>query len=115
VVRRVLLWGTALLGGAIVVWWSWPRPALEIRVTAGGVARVFDYLGRESALGDTVLVRGSGGHRTIRVVNRDTVPHRLAMFAAAPGETRDYSVPIGVFGGFCSAHAASQHLTVVVR
>ena len=81
----------------------------------GGDARVLDDWGRRSALGDTVFVRGSGGHRTVRVVNDDTIPHRLAMFAAAAGETRDYSVPLGVFGGFCSAHSASKHLTVVVR
>jgi hypothetical protein len=98
-----------------VAWLTWPRPDALIRVQRGGVAVLTDALGRSVPLPDTVLVGGSGARRTIRVVNEDTVKHQLAMFTVAPGERTDYTVPPGTFGGVCSAHPASKHLTFVIR
>lgn len=104
-----------LLSVGAFVWLSWPRPDAEIRVALGGVATVIDRYGRSSPLRDTVVVGGAGARRALRIVNRDTVPHVLAMFTVAAGSRQDYTVPPGAFGGYCSAHAAGAHLTVVVR
>ena len=98
-----------------LAWFSWPRPDTLIRVTRGGVALVTDAYGRTSPLGDTVFVRGGGARRTIRVVNEDTVKHQLAMFNIPAGEQTEYTVPPGTFGGVCSAHPTSKHLTFVIR
>ncbi len=112
--RIVAVVGIIVLS-AIAAWWVWPRPNVEIRIARGGTATVVDHMGRRSPLGDTIFVRGGGGKRTVRVINEDTMPHQLAMFNAVAGGTRDYTVPLGVYGGFCSAHATSKRLTVVVR
>lgn len=98
-----------------LAWFSWPRPDTLIRVTRGGVALVTDAYGRTSPLGDTVFVGGGGARRTIRVVNEDTVKHQLAMFNIPAGEQTEYTVPPGTFGGVCSAHPTSKHLTFVIR
>jgi hypothetical protein len=98
-----------------LAWFSWPRPDTLIRVTRGGVALVTDAYGRTAPLGDTVFVRGGGARRTIRVVNEDTVKHQLAMFNIPAGEQTEYTVPPGTFGGVCSAHPTSKHLTFVIR
>jgi hypothetical protein len=51
----------------------------------------------------------------IRVVNRDTLRHQLALFGADPGETRDYTIAYpGTYGGVCSTHPTGN-LTYVVR
>lgn len=98
-----------------LAWFSWPRPDTLIRVTRGGVTMVTDAYGRTAPLGDTVFVRGGGARRTIRVVNEDTVKHQLAMFNIPAGEQTEYTVPPGTFGGACSAHPTSTHLTFVIR
>ncbi len=113
-IRQLAIGGVVLLT-AIAAWWVWPRPNVEIRVARGGIATVIDHRGRRSTLGDTVFVGGSGSKRIIRVVNGDTMTHQLAMFSAVAGGERDYTVPVGVYGGFCSAHATSKRLTFVVQ
>jgi hypothetical protein len=51
----------------------------------------------------------------VRVVNRDTVRHALALFAADAGATVDYTIPRpGTYGGACSAHPTGA-LTYLVR
>jgi hypothetical protein len=112
--RIAMLLGVVTLSAALV-WFSWPRPDTLIRVTRGGVAMVTDAYGRTAPLGDTVYVRGGGARRTIRVVNDDTVKHQLAMFNIPAGEQTEYTVPPGTFGGACSAHPTSTHLTFVIR
>ncbi len=107
---------TALgLGTAVIAWYTWPRPDTLIRIRAGGVPVVTDRFGRDTPLPDTVFVGGSGGKRTIRVVNEDTRQHRLAMFTVPAGERTDYTVPLGTFGGACSAHPDNRQLTFVIR
>ena len=104
-----------LVATAAAVWFTWPRPDTLIRVQRGGVAVVTDAFGRNRPLPDTVFVGGSGAKRKIRVVNEDTMQHRLAMFTIAPGQQTDYTVPPGTFGGACSAHPSNTQLTFVVR
>jgi hypothetical protein len=97
------------------VWFTWPRPDTLIRVQRGGVAVVENALGRAMALPDTVFVGGAGGRRTIRIVNEDTVQHRLAMFTVEAGAQSEYTVPLGTFGGACSAHPTKTQLTFVIK
>ncbi len=113
--RRLLLLAAVIVCSGTMAWLTWPHPDVEIRVDRGGVATIVNRFGRPSLLGDTVFVGGRGARRTVRVVNHDTTTHRLAMFSAAAGDRRDYTVPIGVYGGYCSAHPTSKHLTFVVR
>ena len=114
-IRQVAMLAAITAGTAGVGWLTWPRPDTLIRVRRGGVAVVTDALGRDRPLPDTVLVGGSGSKRTIRVVNEDTVQHRLAMFTVPAGEQTEYTVPPGTFGGACSAHPTKQQLTFVIR
>lgn len=100
---------------AVAAWFTWPRPDTLIRVQRGGIAVVENSLGRTTPLPDTVFVGGAGGRRSIRVVNEDTVQHRLAMFTVAAGEQTDYTVPLGTFGGACSAHPTKTQLTFVIK
>ena len=115
VVRRLLLIASVAITSVVIAWLTWPRADLEIRVARGGVATVVDGYGRRSALRDTVFVGGSGARRKVRVVNNDTMPHQLAMFRAASGNTTEYIIPPGTYGGACTAHATSKHLTFVVQ
>ncbi len=112
---RVAMLVAIVAVSAGLAWFSWPRPDTLIRVTRGGVALVTDAYGRTAPLDDTVFVRGGGARRTIRVVNEDTVKHQLAMFNIPAGEQTEYTVPPGTFGGVCSAHPTSKHLTFVIR
>lgn len=112
--RSLALFGL-LAATAAAVWITWPRPDTLIRVQRGGVAVVTDVFGRVRPLPDTVFVGGSGAKRKIRVVNEDTMQHRLAMFTVAAGEQTDYTVPPGTFGGACSAHPTKKQLTFVIR
>ena len=98
-----------------LAWFSWPRPDTLIRITRGGGAMVTNAYGRTAPLGDTVFVGGGGARRTIRVVNDDSVAHQLAMFNIPVGEQTEYTVPPGTFGGACTAHPTSKHLTFVIR
>lgn len=112
--RAALL--AAIAGASLALaWFSWPRPDAVIRVARGGVATVTDAYGRTTLLSDTVVVRGAGARRTLRVVNDDSIHHQLAMFSIGPGERTEYTVPPGTFGGVCSAHPISKHLTFVIR
>ncbi|WP_291159624.1 hypothetical protein [Gemmatimonas sp. UBA7669] len=113
--RRVSMLGGVLLATAAVVWFTWPRPDTLIRIGEDGVAVVVDRFGRLAPLPDTVEVGGSGTRRVIRVENRDTANHRLAMFNIPAGERNDYTVPRGVFGGECSAHPTKRQLTFRIR
>ncbi|MBL0890051.1 MAG: hypothetical protein IBJ19_05510 [Gemmatimonadaceae bacterium] len=113
--RRAALLLALLLATAAVVWFTWPRPDTLIRIGEDGVAVVVDRFGRLQPLPDTVEVGGSGTRRVIRVENRDTVNHRLAMFNIPAGERNDYTVPRGVFGGECSAHPTKRQLTFRIR
>jgi hypothetical protein len=113
--RRIALLVAVIVASAGLAWFSWPRPDTLIRVTRGGVAMVTDAYGRSAPLGDTVFVRGGGARRTIRVVNEDTIQHRLAMFTVPASDQTEYTVPPGTFGGACSAHPTSTHLTFVIR
>ncbi len=112
--RMLLLLGILALS-TLVAWWLWPRPDLSIEVERGGVASVVDHYGRRRPLSDTIFVGGSGARRAVRVINRDTMTHQLALFTADAGSETSYTIPPGTYGGYCSAHAASRHLTVVVR
>lgn len=100
---------------ALLAWFTWPRPDTLIRVQRGGIAVLENAFGRHTPLPDTVFVGGRGGKRTIRVVNDDTITHRLAMFTVPAGGQTDYSVPPGTFGGVCSAHPTKTQLTFVIR
>jgi hypothetical protein len=113
--RRVSMLGGVLLATAAIVWFTWPRPDTLIRIGEDGVAVIVDRFGRLEPLPDTVEVGGSGTRRVIRVENRDTVNHRLAMFNIPAGERNDYTVPRGVFGGECSAHPTKRQLTFRIR
>lgn len=113
--QRIALLVAVIVASVGLAWFSWPRPDTLIRVTRGGVALVTDAYGRTAPLGDTVFVGGGGARRTIRVVNEDTVKHQLAMFNIPAGEQTEYTVPPGTFGGACSAHPTSTHLTFVIR
>jgi hypothetical protein len=112
---RIATLVAVVMTSAGLAWFSWPRPDSLIRVTRGGVALVTDAYGRTTPLGDTVFVRGGGARRTIRVVNEDTIQHRLAMFTVPAGDQTEYTVPPGTFGGACSAHPTSTHLTFVIQ
>jgi hypothetical protein len=113
--QRIAMLVAVIVASAGLAWFSWPRPDTLIRVTRGGVAMVTDAYGRTTPLRDTVFVRGGGARRTIRVVNEDTIQHRLAMFTVPAGDQTEYTAPPGTFGGACSAHPTSTHLTFVIR
>jgi hypothetical protein len=113
--RRLSLLAALVVGTAALAWFTWPRPDTLIRVQRGGVAVVTNAFGRDRPLPDTVFVGGSGTKRKIRVVNEDTIQHRLAMFTIPAGEQTDYTVPPGTFGGACSAHPTKTQLTFVIQ
>jgi hypothetical protein len=77
---------------------------------------IVDRWGRTTALPETVYIAATG--RTTRVLldNRDTTYQTLGIFGAAANSRRSFSVPLpGAYGGYCSAHAASQQITYVVQ
>lgn len=95
---------------AVLVWYAGPRPSVVIRIAAGGIATVDG-----AALPETLFVRARGRSTVIRVENSDSVPHQLALFGAAAGESRDFKIAYpGTYGGVCSTHP-SGNLTYVVR
>jgi hypothetical protein len=113
---------TRLLGGlcavaglALIAWLGWPRPALEIRIPSGGIAQVHDRWGRVRALPETLVV-AAGGRPRVRIVNADSITHRLGLFVAPAGQQVEYTLPQpGTYTGLCSAHPTSETLTFVVR
>lgn len=95
---------------AVITWFTWPRPSVVIEIAPGGVATV-----RGAPLPETLYVRARGRNTVVRVVNADTVAHQMAVFGAAAGETRDYTIAYpGTYGGTCTAHS-SGNLTYVVQ
>lgn len=102
--------GLVVLGVAALSWWTWPRPAVTIRIAPGGTATV-----RGVVLPETLFVKARGRNTVIRVVNSDSVRHQLALFGADAGETRDFTITYpGTYGGVCSTHP-SGNLTYVVQ
>lgn len=98
-----------LLAGA-VAWSTWPRPAVRIDIARGGVATVGG-----APLPETLFIAARGRNTVVRVVNKDTLRHSLALFAADAGATVDFTIAYpGTYGGTCSAHK-SGNLTYVVR
>ncbi len=112
--RRATIGGLATLT-ALAAWWAWPRPALELRVELGGRGVVVDRWGKTTPLPETVFVSATGRVTRIRLENRDTTFQNLGLFSAPANSVRNYRVEPGVFAGFCSAHAASNTITYVVR
>lgn len=109
-VNRSVVVGAVVAGTALVAWLTWPRPSVVIRIAPGGAATVDG-----APLPETLFVAARGRSTVVRVVNADTVRHALALFAADPGATTDYTITLpGTYGGSCSAHA-SGNLTYVVR
>lgn len=107
--RSVSLLAIVVLFGAIA-WWTWPRAAVTIHIAPGGVATV-----RGTALPETLFVKARGRRTVIRVVNRDTVRHQMAIFGADAGETREFTIAYpGMYGGVCSTHPSGS-LTYVVQ
>ncbi len=100
---------------ALASWWAWPTPALRLRVDEGGRGLIVDRWGKTRPLPETVFVAATGRATRIRVENRDTTFQTLGMFSAPAKSTRNYRVEPGVFAGFCSAHAASNTITFVVK
>lgn len=107
---RSLTIGAIAVGTAFVAWLTWPRPSVEIRIARGGMATVDG-----APLPETLFVAARGRNTVVRVVNADTIRHALALFAADPGATTDYTIAYpGTYGGSCSAHPSGS-LTYVVR
>lgn len=107
---RSLTVGLVVLVMGTLAWWTWPRPAVVIQIAPGGVATVAG-----AVLPETLFVKARGRSTVIRVVNRDSVRHQLALFGADAGETRDFTIAYpGTYGGVCSAHP-SGNLTYVVQ
>lgn len=109
-VSRSLSLGSIVLVMAALTWWTWPRPAVTIEIAPGGTATVAG-----AALPETLFVKARGRSTVIRVVNRDSVRHQLALFGADAQETRDFTIAYpGTYGGVCSTHP-SGNLTYVVQ
>lgn len=98
------------LGAAAAAWVFWPRPSLRIDIAPGGIATVGG-----AAMPETLLIAARGRSTVVRVVNRDTVRHQLALFGADAGATVDFTIAFpGTYGGSCSAHPTGS-LTYVIR
>lgn len=109
-VSRSLSIGVVVIGVAALTWWTWPRPAVTIQIAPGGTATV-----NGAVLPETLFIASRGRNTVIRVVNSDTLRHQLALFGAAAGETRDFTITYpGTYGGVCSTHP-SGNLTYVVQ
>ena len=106
--RQLAALAALTLGSGVTAWLVMPRPDTVIVVRRGGVAEVRPFLGPARPLADTLRVGGTGARRRVRVINEDTVPHRLSLLRVGAGETSDYTVPRGTFGGSCSAHPGRQ-------
>jgi len=106
---RSLALGLVVLVTGALTYWMWPRPSVVIEIAPGGVATVMGQ-----ALPETLFVRARGRSTIVRVVNRDSLRHQLALFGAAAGETRDFTIAYpGTYGGVCSAHPSGNLVYVV--
>lgn len=66
-------------------------------------------------LPETLFVKARGRSTVVRVINGDSTRHQMALFGAAAGETRDFTIAYpGTYGGVCSTHP-SGNLTYVVQ
>ena len=100
---------------ATTAYLTWPRPAVDIRVNAQGIAELRGTFGASAALPETIIV-AAGGRPRVRITNADSITHRLGLFSAPAGETVEYTLPQpGTYTGACSAHPSSETLTFVVR
>lgn len=107
---RVAAVGLVVITMAALTWWTWPRPAVTIQIAPGGTATV-----NGAVLPETLFIKARGRSTVVRVVNRDSLRHQLALFGADAGETRDFTIPYpGTYGGVCSTHP-SGNLTYVVQ
>lgn len=107
--RNLVVLGV-VAAAATVAWLTWPRPSVVIDIAPGGAATV-----RGVPLPETLYVRARGRSTVVRVVNADTIRHQMAVFGAAAGETRDYTIAYpGTYGGTCTAHPTGN-LTYVVQ
>jgi hypothetical protein len=99
------------------VWATWPRPELQIEIEPGGHAMVVTLLRGRQPLRDTVRLAArltSRGRARIAIDNRDTVLHRLGIFAVGRETSQTFTVPgPGVYSGFCSAHPGRE-ITYIV-
>lgn len=109
-VRRSLVLAAMTGVTGAVAWATWPRPAVRIDIAPGGRATVDG-----APLPETLFIAARGRSTVVRVVNRDTLRHALALFAADAKATVDFTITYpGTYGGACSAHP-SGNLTYVVR
>jgi hypothetical protein len=107
--RSLQLLSIALVAG-VLAWFTWPSPSVRIDIAAGGTASVDG-----APLPETLFIAARGRNTVVRVVNKDTVRHSLALFAADAGSTVDFTIAYpGTYGGTCSTHK-SGNLTYVVR
>lgn len=108
-VVRGLSMGLVVLVAAALTWWTWPRPAVTIRIAPGGSATVAG-----AVLPETLFIKARGRRTVVRVVNGDSTRHQLALFGADAGETRDFTIPYpGTYGGVCSTHPSGNLVYVV--
>jgi plastocyanin len=113
--RRAVQLAAVLMVTGLVVLATWPRPAVDIRIAASGIASMHGRFGRVSALPETIVV-AAGGRPRVRITNADSIEHRLGLFAAPASESVEYTLPQpGTYTGLCSAHPTSETLTFVVR
>ncbi|MBI1809052.1 MAG: hypothetical protein HYR75_04080 [Gemmatimonadetes bacterium] len=114
--RRSVAIVAAVAVAATVTWLLWPRPAAVIVVEPGGVAWVEGMGGSRIALPETLHVAARGRNTTLRLINRDSVRHELALFGANPGETREFTVTFpGTYSGVCTTHKKTGRLVYVVE
>lgn len=107
--RGLIVAGVCAAAGA-VAWFTWPRPSVVIEIAPGGIATV-----EGAALPETLFVKARGRSTVIRVINRDSVRHQLALFGADAEDTKDFTIAYpGTYGGACSTHPTGN-LTYVVR
>lgn len=106
---RSLTLGLVVLVMAALTWWTWPRPAVTIQIAPGGVATV-----NGAILPETLYIKARGRSTVVRVVNGDSTRHQLALFGAAAGETKDFTINYpGTYGGVCSTHPSGNLVYVV--
>lgn len=92
------------------VFFAWPRPAVTILIDEGGIATVAGM-----PLPETLFVKARGRSTVVRVVNRDSIRHQMALFGADAGEVRNFTIAYpGTYGGVCSTNPSGS-LTYIVQ